>query len=218
MKRLVSLVLALLLCGCAIAEGNWYIEEGQALALRMQALAADEAYMALMLTGDEEMRALRESFVQADLSEPEHAWFMALPDGDGMAVILERLSLMGGSEADMSAISGLSDVGREELIKRLPAAASSILTANAGVSWIALANMINVGEAKAEPEDFAPGFLLLEYSGDFDALVTFTRPLPGYASASAALAPANSLDQVQPLLEVARKLGLPLALEEMDIE
>ena len=36
MKKLIATVLALMMIACAaLAEGNWYVDEGQALALRM---------------------------------------------------------------------------------------------------------------------------------------------------------------------------------------
>lgn len=219
MKKALAmlLALALVLGGCALAEGNWYVEAGQALALRMQALAADEAYIGLMTTS-EEMRSINDEFAQADLSAPTHAWFMAIPDADELVTCIQRLVMVEGDAADLGAFDALSEVGREELIKRLPASASTMLSARGGVRWIAFSSVITVSQAKEEPEDFRPGFLLLEYPGDFAVLVTFGRPLPGYATASAMPVPANSLEEVQPLLDYAEKLGLPLALEELEID
>lgn len=219
MKKLFAMLLALtMLASTALAEGNWYVNEGHALSLRMQALAADEVYIGMMTTGDDETRALKADFVQADLSAPTRAWFLPLPDGDEMLAALERLALMEGSEADLNAINELSDVGREELLKKLPSVASMSLCSRAGISWVVLSSLITVSEAKEEPEDFAPGFLLMEYPGDFAVMITFGRPLPGYVTASATPVPAASMEEVSSLLEYAEKLGLSLALEELEIE
>ena len=120
-----------------------------------------------------------------------------------------------GGEAEQEMIDTLSDVGREELLRKLPAAAATALVSRSGVSWIVLSGMISVSEAKEETEGFVPGFLFMEYSGYIAVLITFTRPLPGYCTASASIAPSTSMDEVRPLLEKAGKLGLSLALEEL---
>ena len=218
MKRILALALALLICGCALAEGNWYVEEGQALALRMQALAADEAYFHVYATGNDGMNALREAFGQADLTKPTGAWFLALPEAEELRSALERMASMGGAEADMSAIDELSDVGWEELVKRLPASAATILTAQSGVEWVALSSVLTVSAPMEEPEDFTPGYLLLEYPGEFGALITFSRLLPGFVSVSALSVPANSLETVRPMLSYAKVLGLELELEALSLE
>lgn len=217
MKKLIAALLALVLISCAaMAEGNWYVEEGQALVARMQALAADEAYASLMGSGNDETKALKDEFVQADLSKPTGTWFLPLPEGEALLSALERLAAMGGAEADLGAINELSDVGLEELVKRLPAAASTMLAAREGVSWVVLSNQVSVNQGREEPEGFKPGFLLMEYPGNFAALITFTRPLPGFVNVSALPVPAGSLETFQPVLDYAKLLGLPLELEEWE--
>ena len=218
MKRLIAMALALMLCGCALAEGNWYVDEGQALAMRMQALAADEAYMGLMMAGsNEETLALKDAFVQTDLSKPSAAWFMALPEKEEILSAVERFSILNSGEEAADTLSELTDVGKEELVKRLPAAAPTILTAQSGVKWVTLFSVLTVTESMEEPEDFRPGYLLLEFPGDYAALVTFSRPLGGYVGASAILAPTGCLETVKPMLTYVKALGLDLELEEVDL-
>ena len=219
MKRMLALALALLVCGCALAEGNWYVDEGQALARRMQTLAADDVYTGILMTSrDEATTALKDGFAQADLSKPTGAWFLPLPEREPLLAALLQLATASSEDLDLSGLNALSDVGREELIKRIPASAVSILISQSGVSWVVLSSLLSVGEAKEEPEDFIPGYLLLEYPGDYSLLVTFTRLLPGYASVGATLAPAGCLETIRPVLEYARMLGLPVEMEEVGID
>ena len=216
MKKWVAMILALALLSCAaLAEGNWYVEAGQALASRMQALAADEAYIGMMASGVDEARDLLDAFVGADLTRPTAAWFLPLPESDKLLSAVEMYAMMNGG-AD--ALAGLSDVGREQLAKRLPASAGSLLNGSAGIGWIVMSSLVSVGDAREEPEGFKPGFLLLEYPDDIAVLATFTRPLPGYVSVGASPAPADSLDTIRPALDAAKRLGLSLELEKIEIE
>ena len=88
MKKWLAALVALAvltLSLAALAERNWYVEEGQKLALRMQALAGDDAYFGMMMSSaNEETDKLRETFVQEDLSKPTGAWFLPLPDGEAI--------------------------------------------------------------------------------------------------------------------------------------
>ena len=219
MKKLIATVLALLMIACAaLAEGNWYVDEGQALALRMQALAADEAYMGLMMAGsNEETLALKDAFVQTDLSKPSAAWFMALPEKEEILSAIERFSILNSGEEAADTLSELTDVGKEELVKRLPASSTTILAAQSGVKLVTLSSMLTVSASMEEPDGFIPGYLLLEFPGDYAALVTFSRPLGGYVGASAMLAPAGCLETVKPMLTYVKALGLDLELEELEI-
>ena len=217
MKRLIAMALALMLCGCALAEGNWYVNEGLALVQRMQTLAADDAYFHLYATGNEDMNALREAFVETDLSRPAGARFMALPEDSELRSALERMALLGGAEGDLSEINQLSDVGMEELVKRLPAVASNVLTAESGVEWVALSGVLTVSASLEAPEDFVPGYLLMEYPGDFAVLIGFSRPLGGYLGATARPVPANCLEAVEPMLTYVKAVGLDLELEEIEL-
>ena len=218
MKRLIAMALALMLCGCALAEENWYVNEGQALVQRMQTLAADDAYFHLYETGNDEMNALRKAFAEADLSKPTDARFMALPEKAELLSAMERMALMGGAEADLSEINNLTDVGKEELVKRLPAAAVTALTAQSGVEWVALSSVLTVGASIEAVEDFVPGYLLLEYPGEFAVLITFSRPLGGYLGASAIPVPANSLETIENMLPLTKAVGLNLELEEIELD
>ncbi len=223
MKKLFAIMLALalvlMLCGCALAEGNWYVDGGQALAMRMQALAADEAYMGLMMAGsNEETLALKDAFVQTDLSKPSAAWFMALPEKEEILSAIERFSILNSGEEAADTLSELTDVGKEELVKRLPASAATILAAQSGVKWVTLSSMLTVSASMEEPDGFIPGYLLLEFPGDYAALVTFSRPLGGYVGASALLAPTGCLETVKPMLTYVKALGLDLELEEVELE
>ena len=219
MKRMLALAMALLLLSAAMAEGNWYVDEGQALAQRMQTLAADDVYMGMMMANsDEETTALKDGFAQADLSRPTGAWFLPMPEKEDMLTALLQLAAASGEDLDLSAFNALSDVGREELIKRIPASATNLLISREGVSWIVLSSLLSMGKAVEEPEDFAPGYLLLEYPGDYSILLTFTHSVPGYASVGATLAPAGCLETIKPVLEYARMLGLSVALEEVEFD
>lgn len=222
MKKLLATLLSLALMAlplAALADGNWYVEEGRALALQMQALAADDAYIGLMMSRmDEETGRLREGFVQADLSKPSGAWFLALPEGEAILSALVVISGMEGDNAFAMTIGGISDVGREELIRRLPGTAASYLSSRAGIAWIMLSSAVSVGASREAPEDFRPGYLLLEYPGDSAVLVTFTGSFPGYVGASATLVPANSRETVQPVLDYARAAGLSLEMETLPVE
>ena len=218
MKKLIAMVLALLLCGCALAEGNWYVDEGQALALRTQALAADDAYIEMIMSNSsEESIALKDGFVQADLTRPSAAWFLALPDKEEILSAIERYFILNGEDGNAAKFAELTDVGREEIMKRLPAAAGSMLISGAGVEWVVLFSVLNVGETCEEPQDFRPGYLLLEFPGDYAILATFSRSLGGYVGASAAIVPAGCLETVKPMLTYAKALGLQLELEEVEI-
>ena len=219
MKKLLATVLALLLLCAALAEESWYVDEGRALALRTQVLASDEAYFSLFMPNeDEEVRRLREGFAGADLSKPSGAWFLPLPDEETLLMALRRLSAMEGGDANEDPLDGLTDVGRQALLKRLPGAAANVLASQAGVAWVVLAGVVGVGETVEAPEDFRPGYLLLEYPGDCAILVTFTGSFPGNIGASATLVPADSRETIQPVLEYAKLLNLPLELEEMPVE
>lgn len=218
MKKWAAVILALALLSCAaLAEGSWYVEAGQALAARMQALAADEAYIGLMGSGNEELIDVKDAFVGTDLSRPTAAWFLALPERDEILSAIERYAEMSGT-MDADAFAELSDAARDELVRRLPGSVASLLCGQAGVGWIALSSLINAGEAREAPEDFRPGYLLLEYPGNVAVLATFTQSLPGYVGVSASPVPADSLDRVRPALATARQLGLSLELEKIEVE
>ena len=219
MKRIAALTLALaLLLSCAaLAEGNWYVEAGQALALRMQALAADEAYIGLILSSaNEEATQLREGFLQADLSKPSGCWFLPLPDEETLYMALRRLYAMEVGESGTDPFKDLTEVGREEVMKRLPATAANYLSSHAGIAWIMLSSAVNVGKLSEEPEDFAPGYLLMEYPGDYAVLVGYTRSAPGYVGASATLVPADTRQTIESVKDYADLLGLSLELEELE--
>lgn len=222
MKKRLTMLLALALMimpFAASAEGNWYVEEGQKLALRMQALAADEAYIGMMMSSmDEETDKLREYFVQADLTKPTGAWFLALPDGETIFAAVVAIAAGEGDDTPAKTLNEMSDVGKEELIRRLPGAAASYLSSRAGVAWIMLSSVISTSASIEAPEDFRPGYLLLEYPGDCAILVTFTGSFPGNIGASATLVPADSRETIQPVLEYAKLLNLPLELEELAVE
>ena len=219
MKRIVVLILALLLSCAALAEGNWYVEQGQALALRMQALASDDAYIGMMLSSaNEETDQLREGFAQADLSKPSGCWFLPLPDEETLYMAIRRLFAMEGGESGSDPFNELTDVGREEVMKRLPTAAVSYLSSHAGIAWMMLSSTVNVGKLSEAPEDFAPGYLLLEYPGDYAVLVVYTQSAPGYAAASATLVPADTRQTVESMKDYAELLGLSLELEDLKLE
>lgn len=222
MKKRLALLLAITLAAlscAAAAEGNWYVEQGQALALRMQALASDDAYIDLILSsGNEETRQLREGFVQADLSKPSGCWFLPLPDEDTLYMALRRLYAMEGGENEADPFNELTDVGREELMKRLPGTAMSYLSSHAGVAWIMLTSAVNVGKLLEEPEDFTPGYLLLEYPGDYAVLIGYTRSAPGYVGATTTLVSADTRETVESVKDYAELLGLSLELEPLELE
>ncbi len=222
MKKTMIALLALAILALsmtALAEGNWYVEEGQKLALRMQALAGDDAYFGMMMSSaDEETDKLRETFVQADLSKPTGAWFLPLPDGEAILSALLVYAGMEGDDTSAKTLNEMSDVGKEELIRRLPGVGASYLSSRAGVAWILLSGVISTSASMEAPEDFRPGYLLLEYPGDCAILVTFTGSFPGNIGASATLVPADSRETIQPVLEYAKLLNLPLELEELAVE
>ncbi len=219
MKKLLATVLALLLLCAALAEESWYVDEGRALALRTQVLASDEAYFSLFMPNeDEEVRRLREGFAGADLSKPSGAWFLPLPDEETLLMALRRLSAMEGGDPNEDPLDGLTDVSRQALLKRLPGAAANVLASQAGVAWVVLAGVVGVGETVEAPEDFRPGYLLLEYPGDCAVLVAFSQSVPGYVGVSTTLVPASSRQIVQSAEDSAKLLGLSLELEEMPVE
>ena len=129
LKKIIAALTALmLLAGSALAEENWYLEKGLALAERLGALAADEAYLQAYTSSSDVADAVR-AFGQSDFLAPVSAKMLTLPDAETSKSIVRMAMSAAGSS--------LSDAAVEELARDLPSAFVSLLNARQSAAWLA---------------------------------------------------------------------------------
>ena len=181
MKRLLCILLVLLLTLsplAALAE-NWYAEKGVILAERMHTLASDEAYVNTFTTDADVLEHVR-ALAEADLSAPVEARLLGLPDTESAAALMELLSMAGVDE-----MLHLSETGKAEILKRLPASFISSINGRYGVTMVVASSILSTSETYIMPESFQPGVLFLQYPGEYSVAVAFSRSGEETISASA---------------------------------
>ena len=185
LKKIIAALTALmLLAGSALAEENWYLEKGLALAERLGALAADEAYLQAYTSSSDVADAVR-AFGQSDFLAPVSAKMLTLPDVETSKSIVRMAMSAAGSS--------LSDAAVEELARDLPSAFVSLLNARQSAAWLAATSVLRTDESYLQPEEFTPGVLALEYP-ECAVAVAFSYSGEGIVSAYAAPAPSGMLD------------------------
>lgn len=200
LKKIIAALMALtLLAGSALAEEDWYLKKGLALAGRLGALAADEGYLQVY-TASPDIADAALAFGQSDLSAPISAKMLILPDDEvSKSIVRMAVSAAGGS---------LSDAATEQLARGLPTMLVSALNARQSQTWLALSSVLGTGESYLQPEAFTPGVLALEYP-ECAVAVAFSYSGEGIVSAHAAPAPSGMLDGILEALdgELPRSVG-----------
>lgn len=219
MKRWMAMLVALvLLAAGAMAEENWYAAEGQRMAERVQTLAGDEVYCQLYYTANESMDAMRKAIAAQDYSKPVSAKLFPLPGQDETVKTIKMLNAMLGQTGD-SDVLAMSDVGVEEMVKRIPASLVTMLTAKSGTEWVALQSVLTTGETCAEPENYRDAVLFLEYPGEYAVAVVFQRSIEGCVGVTARPVPKDGmLDAAKEYFDVFREAGLDIRMEELPLD
>lgn len=218
MKRWMAMLVALvLLAAGAMAEENWYAAEGQRMAERVQTLAGDEVYCQLYYTANESMDAMREAIAAQDYSKPVSAKLFPLPGQDETVEMIKMLSAMFGQTGDPDVLA-MSDVGVEEMVKRIPASLVTMLTAKSGTEWVALQSVLATGETCAEPENYRDAVLFLEYPGEYAVAVVFQRSIEGCVGVTARPVPKDGMLDAAKYFDVFREAGLDIRMEELPLD
>ena len=222
MKKLLCLMLALCmvlgLCGCHVitkeiierdvtdADDEELYGHGMELAGLLEEMLSSPEYFEMM-GGSDRLGEVIDQLMGADLSEPESAYIVTLPE--------EALPmLMDSAEVDMDQFSGgLRDFMERRMISSVP----SILNSRQGAETLAAASILTVSDAWAG-EDLELGcYLILSYPDVCPVIVSFCGD-DGVVTGTATMLigepmEEDSMDGVQQLLSY---LGIECDVEEVD--
>lgn len=193
------LAIGLMISGSAMAE-NWYVDVGTDLALRMHALAGEDAYVA-MYTDSEEILQQIHDFAQTEISTPETMRMLKLPSGEDTKRLINILAAITDEE-----MAEMSDAVMEHFTRQVPGVLVSVLNSQIGVSWIATASVLTTSETFIQPEDFAPCVLWMEYPGDYAVAVGFTQTGEDTLTATATITRSGLLDSLTEDMDFVSKL------------
>lgn len=223
MKRLLSLTLALCLilglCGCQVitkkiietdaAEAGTLYEHGMELAELLEEMLGSPEYFEMM-GGSDRLGEVIDPLMRADLSEPESAYLVTLPQ--------EALpALMSAAEVDMDQFSGgLRDFMERRMISSVP----SILNSRQGAETLAVASILTVSDAWAGESLEAGCYLILSYPDVCPVMVSFCGD-DGVVTGTATLLIGEPLeeDSIEGVSELFAYLGIDgLDVEELEID
>ena len=143
MKRLIAGVIVLLLCGAALADGDWYLDNGMMLAEKVGELARDDVYLSSM--GGMSFECI-DWLKNADFTVLKSAWRCEIPGEDAIRTIV-------GSEAV------LSEAGMEKMWRMLPSAVPTMFNAKQGTEAVAASSILTYSRT----DQMAEGFVLCIY-------------------------------------------------------
>ena len=224
MKKLLCLTLALCmtlgLCGCHVitkeiierdvtaADDKALYEHGMELAGLLEEMLSLPEYFEMM-GGSDRLGEVIDPLMGADLSEPESAYIVTLPE--------EALPmLMDSAEVDMDQFSGgLRDFMERRMISSVP----SILNSRQGAETLAAASILTVSDAWAG-EDLELGcYLILNYPDACPVMVSFCGD-DGVVTGTAAMLIGEPLeeDSIEGVSRLFDYLGIDCDVEELDID
>ncbi len=186
-----AVLCALLICGCAYAEGtetDWYIEKANALREELALLCADDTYLTLYGT-DEEMRTLVSKWSEAIAAEPLRIGKYGLPN----SLLAASATVISSAALSETAINHLSSLTASSIL--------SMSCAEEGADFLAASSILRINEGYIMPENFEPCLLLYEYE-DICVGVTFDRCGEGVVMAHASIC-TDSIKQFCPSLDSA---------------
>ena len=199
-----------LLPGGALAEENWYLDVGQTLVERMQALATDDIYISLY-TADEGIAELSQDIGARDYSQPVQARYLALPDVDTARNLLSLMEVFMPEE-----IPEISDSAMNEIARRLPEILANMFNGYEGEKWLVVSSILKFEESFMQPEEFKPGLLWLEYP-EGAAWVSFSITGEGIITAGVSPAPLDWLESLTSSMNGLQKVGLNLIFPEIPL-
>lgn len=178
MKRLLCLVLALCLllglCGCQFitkeiierdvtaADDQALYEHGMELAGLLEDMLSTPEYFNMM-SGSQAISDIITPLMRSDLSEPESAYMVVLPE--------EALpGLMSAAEVDMS---GFSDGLRDFMLRRMQNSVPTILNSQAGAETLAAASILTVSDSWPGEILEMGCYMLLMYPDACPVMVSF---------------------------------------------
>lgn len=218
MKRIMACLLAVVLTASscwALAEGNWVLEEGESMARRIQALAADENYQK-MLIHEEKVLTLLKGLAEADFSKPEAAYMLPIPERDELAGIIRTLGEKVQDAEGLEALLKLSEEAKEELMRRIPSIlVNALVSRHGGMNWVAMNSSLSTGRSFVEPEGFTPCILVLEYPGEYAVALLFAHAGEGVVSVSASVLPMDAVRSVSGYLQKMEGMGISLELRDL---
>lgn len=222
MKKLLCLMLALCmvlgLCGCHVitkeiierdvtdADDETLYEHGMELAGLLEEMLSSPEYFEMM-GGSDRLGEVIDALMGADLSEPEGAYIVTLPE--------EALPmLMDSAEVDMDRFSGgLRDFMERRMISSVP----SILNSRQGAETLAAASILTVSDAWAG-EDLELGcYLILSYHDVCPVMVSFCGD-DGVVTGTATMLIGEPMkeDSVDGVQQLFSYLGIECDVEEVD--
>ena len=156
MKRMfaAAVALALFCTGLAFAqeetqEGDWYLETASELARCVGELAGDEAYMQMMTSNPFDILA---PLQEADFTSVAGAWRLAVDES-------------AFSQADGLDWDGMTAIGRDALLSKLPSVLLTQWNAYVSTEAVAASAMLAYTRTYSMPEDFEQCALILRFDG-----------------------------------------------------
>ena len=156
MKRMFAAAVALVLfcTGLAFAqeetqEDDWYLETASELARCVGELAGDEAYMQMMTSNPFDILA---PLQEADFTSVAGAWRLAVDES-------------AFSQADGLDWDGMTAIGRDALLSKLPSVLLTQWNAYVSTEAVAASTMLAYMRTYSMPEDFEQCALILRFDG-----------------------------------------------------
>lgn len=224
MKKFLCLALALCmtlgLCGCRFitkeiierdvtaADNETLYEHGMELGGLLEEMLSSPEYFEMM-GGSDRLSEVIDSLMGADLSEPESAYIVTLPE-DALP------TLMDSAEVDMDQFSGGL---RDFMVRRMISSVPSILNSRQGAETLAAASILTVSDAWAE-EDLELGcYLILSYPDACPVMVSFCGN-NGVVNGTATMLIGEPLeeDSMEGVSRLFDYLGIDCDMEELEID
>ena len=221
MKKVLALALALCLmlglCGCQFiakniggdsdADGEALYEHSMELAGILEDMLKTPEYFDLM-SGSQAVSDVIMPYMRKDLSEPESAYMITLPE-EAMP------ALMSAAEVDLD---GFSDDLREFVERRMQSSVPTILNSRQGAEILAASSILTASDAWAGEELDEGCYVLLMYPYCCPVMVSFTDG-DGVITGTATMLlgepiDEDSLDAVEELFSYLEMDGLHI--EEID--